>query len=262
MKKKPKKLGQSYKQSCIHVLGDFNYRKINCQTKLNKVTNTCLNGSDNQVLNEDDCAEPQKDIDTLGNWATNWGIRFQPVKCNMMTLSCKKKITSFKYTLKNTELQFLTSIKYLGVNITNDLHLRKNIEELCNKSYGTSSACLLESVIEYTNTAWDPHQLENVQKRAARFITSNYNYKPGSMTAILDQLHLPDRRTHNRLILFCKSIHGQANLPSDLLKKTSMTTKNMHSEHVLRTQTKTDTLKYSFRTTRYLHQNSDSRRTS
>ncbi|CAC5377680.1 unnamed protein product [Mytilus coruscus] len=66
-----------------------------------------------KIKNEDDCAELQKDIDTLGNWATNWGMRFQPIKCNMMTLSRKKKITSFKYTLKNTELQFLTSIKYL-----------------------------------------------------------------------------------------------------------------------------------------------------
>ena len=69
------------------------------------------------------------------------------------------------------------------------------------------------------------------------------------MTAILDQLQLPslkDRRTQNRLILFCKNIHGQANLPSDQLKKPSRTTKNMHSQHFLRLQTKTDTLKYSF----------------
>ncbi|VDI39466.1 Hypothetical predicted protein, partial [Mytilus galloprovincialis] len=85
---------------------------------------------------------------------------------------------------------------------------------------------LIRPVLEYASTAWDPHQLylqdqlENVQKRAARFITSNYNYEPGSMTAILEQLQQPslkDRRTQNRLILFCKSIHGQANLRSDQL---------------------------------------------
>ncbi|CAC5410790.1 unnamed protein product [Mytilus coruscus] len=126
-----------------------------------------------EIKNEDDCAELQKDIDTLGNWATNWGMRFQPIKCNMMTLSRKKKITSFKYTLKNTELQFLTSIKYLGVNITNDLHWGKHTEEICNKSYRTLgllkrnlSACPLEvklqaykglirPVLEYASTAWD-----------------------------------------------------------------------------------------------------------
>ena len=50
---------------------------------------------------------------------------------------------------------------------------------------------LIRPVLEYTSTASDPHQsylqekLEKVQKRASRFITSNYNYEPGSMTTIL-----------------------------------------------------------------------------
>ncbi|CAG2218688.1 SIAE [Mytilus edulis] len=47
---KIKKLGKANKQPCIHILGDFNYRKINWRTKLNKDTNTCLNGSDGQAL--------------------------------------------------------------------------------------------------------------------------------------------------------------------------------------------------------------------
>jgi hypothetical protein len=53
-------------------------------------------------------------------------MRFQSVKCNMMTLSRKKKTIEYKYTLKGTELEFLTSIKYLGVSITNDLHWGKH----------------------------------------------------------------------------------------------------------------------------------------
>ena len=31
----------------------------------------------------------QKDIDRLGSWAKKWGMRFQPVKCNMMQLTKK-----------------------------------------------------------------------------------------------------------------------------------------------------------------------------
>ena len=31
-------------------------------------------------------------------------------------------------------------------------------------------------------------ELESVQKRAARFVTGNYNYETGSMTSILGQL--------------------------------------------------------------------------
>ena len=43
----------------------------------------------------------QKDIDHLGSWAWKWGMRFQPVKCNMMHLT--KKLThkiQASYTLE------------------------------------------------------------------------------------------------------------------------------------------------------------------
>jgi hypothetical protein len=33
----------------------------------------------------------QNDIDKLGSWARKWGMRFQPIKCNMMKLTRKKK---------------------------------------------------------------------------------------------------------------------------------------------------------------------------
>ena len=79
-------------------------------------------------------------------------MRFQSVKCNMMTLSRKKKTIEYKYTLKGTELEFLTSIKYLGVNITNDLRWGKHIEEICNKSYGTLG--LLKKEAQYHHAPW------------------------------------------------------------------------------------------------------------
>ena len=47
-------------------------------------------------------------------------------------------------------------------------------------------------------------ELESVQKRAARFVTGNYNYETGSMTGILGQLKwesLKKRRKDNRLII-------------------------------------------------------------
>ena len=47
----------------------------------------------------------------------------------------------------------------------------------------------------YGSSVWDPpgvvlqEELESVQKRAARFVTGNYNYETGSMTGILGQLN-------------------------------------------------------------------------
>ena len=37
-----------------------------------------------------DTLKLQKDIDQLGCWARKWGMRFQPVKCNMMDANNKE----------------------------------------------------------------------------------------------------------------------------------------------------------------------------
>ena len=52
---------------------------------------------------------------------------------------------------------------------------------------------LVRPVLEYGSSVWDPHhvlqeELENVQNRAARFVTENYVFETGSMTGILCQL--------------------------------------------------------------------------
>ena len=36
-----------------------------------------------------DTLKLQRDIDRVGNWARKWGMRFQPVNCNMMQLTRK-----------------------------------------------------------------------------------------------------------------------------------------------------------------------------
>ena len=40
-----------------------------------------------EIKNEEDTLKLQRDIDRLGSWARKWGMRFQPVKCNMMQLT-------------------------------------------------------------------------------------------------------------------------------------------------------------------------------
>ena len=40
-----------------------------------------------EIKNEEDTLKLQRDIDRLGSWARKWGMRFQPVKCNMMQLN-------------------------------------------------------------------------------------------------------------------------------------------------------------------------------
>ena len=42
-----------------------------------------------EIKDKEDTLKLQRDIDRLGTWARKWGMRFQPVKCNMMQLTRK-----------------------------------------------------------------------------------------------------------------------------------------------------------------------------
>ena len=153
-------------------------------------------------------------------------MRFQPVKCNMMQLTRKriKKIHA-SYTLEGTDLENVESIKYLGVTITSDLRWNTHVSNVCTKANRTLGFLrrnlysykaykgLVRPVLDYGSSVWDPpgvvlqEELESVQKRAARFVTGNYNYETGSMTGILGQLKwesLKKRRKDNRLIFYIK----------------------------------------------------------
>ena len=101
---------------------------------------------------------------------------------------------------------------------------------------------------------WEPpgvvlqEELESVQKRAARFVTGNYNYEIGSMTGILGQLKwesLKKRRKDNRIILLYKSLKVKASTTDDLIPKP----RRDRNQHLMAFQTpiaNTDVYKGSF----------------
>ena len=198
----------------------------------------------------------QKDIDRLGIWARKWSMRFQPVKCNMMQLTKKLNKIQASYTLEGTVLENVESIKYLGVTITSDLKWNSHIRNVCSKANRTLGflrrnlfSCpqdvkeaayksMVRPVLEYGSTVWDPHcnglndTLENVQKRAARFVTRNYSYETDSMTGILEELKwetLQKRRKDKRLILLYRGLKGKARIPTDDLIPKNRRCRNQHS---------------------------------
>ena len=84
--------------------------------------NTKRGVSYREIKEIEDTVKLQKDIDPLESSARKWGMRFQPVKCNMMQLT--KKLThkiQASYTLEGTVLENVESIKYLGARIANAL---------------------------------------------------------------------------------------------------------------------------------------------
>ena len=96
---------------------------------------------------------------------------------------------------------------------------------------------LIRPILEYAGCVCDPscvslkQELEKVQNRAARFVTFNYNYYPGSMAAIINTLKwkpLKVRRKESRLILLYKGLNGEAMIPTDDLIKPSTKCKSHH----------------------------------
>ena len=83
---------------------------------------------------------------------------------------------------------------------------------------------LVPPILEYGGSVWDSQsillqdELEQVQKRAARFVTGNYIYETGSMTGVLEQLKwesLKKRRKDSRLIMLYKGLKGAASIPTN-----------------------------------------------
>ena len=126
-----------------------------------------------EIKDEEDTVKLQSDIDRLGSWARKWGMRFQPVKCNIMQLTRKriKKIHA-SYTLEGTNLENVESIKYLGVTITSDLRWNTHVSNVCSKANRTlgflrrnlysclqevkEAAELVRPVLDYGSSVWTP----------------------------------------------------------------------------------------------------------
>ena len=102
--------------------------------------------------------------------------------------------------------------------------LRKNLYSCPQEVKEAAYKGWVRPVLDYGSSVWDPpgvvlqEELENVQKRAARFVTSNYIYETRSMTGITGQSKwesLKKRRKDNRLILLYKGLKGKASVPTD-----------------------------------------------
>ena len=133
----------------------------------------CLQSS---VDSTGDTSKLQKDIDELGKLARKWGMRFQPVKCNIMQLTRKriKKINAVN-TFEGTVLENVDSIKYVGVTVSKDLKWNTHVSNVCtkaNRTLGflrrnlltcpqdvkeTAHKGLVRPVLEYARPVWDPH---------------------------------------------------------------------------------------------------------
>ena len=84
---------------------------------------------------------------------------------------------------------------------------------------------MVRPILEYASPIWDPYQqtdiksLEQVQRRAARYVFNDYStITPGSVTKMLDDLEwepLEVRRRHDRLSMLYRMQHNLVDIPAN-----------------------------------------------
>ena len=100
--------------------------------------------------------------------------------------------------------------------------LRRNIRSASQQAKSTAYKTFVRPTLEYASTVWTPHdtdsnQLEMVQRRAARFVKSDYS-RTSSVTAMRQDLGwdtLQQRRDQARLSMMYRITHQQVDIPAE-----------------------------------------------
>ena len=221
-----------------------------------------------QILTIHDCYILQNDIDYMQNWAIENKMRFHPKKCKVLQVSLKRcnpllnalPFSSFFYSLGNCIIDFTSSEKDLGVNVSNNL----NWNEQCNRLYTKANQmfgltkrtahffnnprqrralylAIVRSQFEHCSVIWRPHQkttmtkLEGLQKRCIKWILDEQYFHYSSDVyfqncKLLDILPLVFRFIQNDLILFHKIFYNLCpiSFPSYLKPFTGCSLRSCH----------------------------------
>jgi hypothetical protein len=194
------------------------------------------------IKSTDEAKILQEDLDKLGEWEHRWQMEFHPDKCHVIRITRNRRnIVNANYHLHWHKLQMVDTVKYLDINIANDIRwnhhidsitnranhclafLRRNIRISSPKIKDTAYKILVRPHLEYASTVWDPftaknvNQIESVQRRAARWVLAKHRRGPDTtpVSAMLDQLHWPllrTRRLNNRLAMLYEINHGLVNI--------------------------------------------------
>ena len=177
----------------------------------------------------------QNDLLSLEKWEKMWDMNFNPSKCQVLHVTRLKTPIETKYLLHDTMLDSVSSAKYLGVTISDDLSWSTHIDNMtksANQTLGflkrnkdlksVAYKTLVRPQLEYASTvcppptATDIQKVEAVQRRSARWVYRNYSYT-SSVTAKIKDLNwrpLDQRRINSRLILLYKVTYDLVAIPA------------------------------------------------
>ena len=226
-----------------------------------------------QIKSPSDCLKLQEDLEGAIKWEQDWLMQFHPDKCNILRVTTKKTPIHFYYNMHGHILESVENAKYLGITISSNLKWNKHIQNMTSKANKTlgfirrnlkinsvtikdrAYQALIRPKLEYCCTVWDPYTTENinsiekVQRRAARYVCSNYKYTE-SVTNMINTLHWPtlqERRLKSRLNMFHRITNNKIAIPhTDILIKSQSNTRSSHEQTYRQIRCSKDSYKFSF----------------
>ena len=173
-------------------------------------------------------------------WEESWDMLFYPAKCVSLPINRSRSPLDYSYELHGHTLDSVSSAKYLGITIQQDMDWDNHINNVANKASRvlvfflrrnlkiSSSAikdrayeAFVRPILEYASSVWDLYtqksidKLEAVQRRAAQFVLNRY-HNTSSVILMLDSLgwtSLEQRRKTSRLGLMYKICIGLVQCP-------------------------------------------------
>ena len=188
----------------------------------------------NTISTLQDAEQLQNDLTNICAWSEKWQMKLNIDKC--VLLKCTRSLipVTFPYTLSGQALTSKSQHPYLGIVFDNTMSWSTHIQMVSNRAMKVLNfvkrnltdcptntkiqayLTLVRSIMEYASPIWDPYynsdiyKLEKVQRRAARWVLSNYS-RDTSVTSLLLSLNwltLQQRRWSSRLTLFYKIINN------------------------------------------------------
>ena len=149
------------------------------------------------IQTQQDASNLQEDLNVLGKWASDWKMELNTQKCQVITVTRKRTRINHQYMLNGVALDSVTSTKYLGITITQDLKWNQHIAGICQKANNTFAflrrnlkinspaiktlayKALVRPLMEYSCAVWDPSaqrcidQLEMVRRHVRQICSQS-----------------------------------------------------------------------------------------
>lgn len=189
-----------------------------------------------EITNQNDTLTLQSDLTTLSEWCSKWQMKINIEKTKHVKFGPSLNLLPNEYLIKNSAVESISSIKYLGVLFNYNLKWNDHVELITSKAFrklgvikrrlrlansGTKLQAfnsLIKPSLEYASNIWHPHQayltdmLESIQSKSARFISSSYSsyHSVSSIKRTLGILPLVIQRKYSRLSFFHSFYHSDS----------------------------------------------------